>query len=88
MIKQTFLYGFMAVAVLVTASACTLSSAGTQVPAPKPYEVYDQRVNELEAAVTAGEISVGQAELERQKAFRAYLSALGNENVANEYRNY
>jgi len=88
MTKRPFFYGFTAAAVLLISSACALSQKVPEAPQAKPYEIYDQRVKELEAAVTSGGISVGEAEMERRKAFRTYLSALGNETVANEYRNY
>lgn len=68
-----------------------LSSCATPPP-PVPeaglYKEYDQKVNELREAVDRGELTIAEAEIMRQEAFREYVKQMEDKQVQMEYRNY
>lgn len=52
------------------------------------YKEYDAKVNALRAAVEDGELTVAEAEIMRQDAFREYMKQVEEKQVQMEYRNY
>lgn len=68
-----------------------LSSCATPPPLePKAglYKEYDEKVNALRDAVNRGEMTVAEAEIHRQEAFREYRKQVEEKQVQMEYRNY
>ena len=55
---------------------------------PTLYEKYDLYASELQEAVERGELTITEAEVLRQEAYRGYLKDLERHQIQAEARNY